>query len=59
VFAWPGIGRLAFDALAQRDYNLLLSIFFVSSMIVMTINLLADALYAFADPRIESGLAQS
>jgi peptide/nickel transport system permease protein len=57
VFAWPGIGRLAFDALAQRDYNLLLSIFFVSSVIVMAFNLLADALYAFADPRIDSGLA--
>ncbi len=53
VFAWPGIGRLAFDALFQRDYNLLLAIFFVSSVIVVLINMLADVLYNLADPRIE------
>jgi len=53
VFAWPGIGRLAFDALFQRDYNLLLAIFFVSAMIVVFINLIADVLYTIADPRIE------
>jgi peptide/nickel transport system permease protein len=57
VFAWPGIGRLAFDALLQRDYNLLLSVFFVSSVVVMAFNLIADALYALADPRIDTGLA--
>jgi peptide/nickel transport system permease protein len=57
VFAWPGIGRLAFDALLQRDYNLLLSIFFASSVIVMVFNLLADGLYAFVDPRIDAGQA--
>lgn len=53
VFAWPGIGRLAFDALFQRDYNLLLAIFFVSAVIVVFINLIADLLYSIADPRIE------
>ncbi len=53
VFAWPGIGRLAFDALIQREYNLLLAIFFVSSVIVVFINLVADMLYSVADPRIE------
>jgi peptide/nickel transport system permease protein len=57
VFAWPGIGRLAFDALLQRDYNLLLSVFFVSSVVVMAFNLIADALYALVDPRIDAGLA--
>ncbi|MDQ8731583.1 ABC transporter permease [Bradyrhizobium sp. LHD-71] len=55
VFAWPGIGRLAFDALLQRDYNLLLSVFFVSSVVVMAFNFLADALYVLVDPRIEAG----
>lgn len=54
VFAWPGIGRLAFDALFQRDYNLLLAIFFVSSVIVILINMLADVLYKITDPRIEA-----
>ena len=53
VFAWPGIGRLAFDALFQRDYNLLLAIFFVCSVMVIVFNLVADLLYRIADPRIE------
>lgn len=53
VFAWPGIGRLAFDALFQRDYNLLLAVFFVSSVMVVVFNLVADLLYSIADPRIE------
>lgn len=53
VFAWPGIGRLAFDALLQRDYNLLLAIFIVASAFVVFFNLVADLVYSFADPRIE------
>ena len=53
VFAWPGIGRLMFDALLQRDYNLLLGIFFVSSAMVILFNLITDVLYTFVDPRIE------
>ncbi|WP_366554776.1 ABC transporter permease [Aquibaculum sediminis] len=53
VFAWPGIGRLMFDALLQRDYNLLLGIFFVSSAMVVLFNLITDLVYTFVDPRIE------
>lgn len=53
VFAWPGIGRLMFDALLQRDYNLLLGIFFVSSAMVILFNLVTDVVYTFVDPRIE------
>jgi len=53
VFAWPGIGRLMFDALLQRDYNLLLGIFFVSSAMVVLFNLVTDLIYTFVDPRIE------
>ena len=52
VFAWPGIGRLAFDALLQRDYPVLLGIFFVSSVLVVIVNLLTDLLYTVIDPRI-------
>jgi peptide/nickel transport system permease protein len=52
VFAWPGVGRLALDALLQRDYNLLFAVFFVCSVMVMVFNLVADALYTAADPRI-------
>lgn len=52
VFAWPGIGRLMFEALAQRDYNLLLGVFFVSAAMVLVFNLITDVLYRFVDPRI-------
>ncbi|MGO1117371.1 ABC transporter permease [Rhodovibrionaceae bacterium A322] len=53
VFAWPGIGRLMFDALLQRDYNLLLGVFFVSSAMVILFNLVTDLIYTLVDPRIE------
>jgi peptide/nickel transport system permease protein len=52
VFAWPGIGRLMFDALAQRDYQVLLGVFFVSSAMVVGFNLVTDLVYRWADPRI-------
>jgi peptide/nickel transport system permease protein len=55
VFAWPGIGRLMFEALAQRDYQVLLGVFFVSSAMVVLFNLVTDIVYALADPRIEVG----
>jgi peptide/nickel transport system permease protein len=54
VFAWPGIGRLMFEALAQRDYNLLLGIFFVSAAMVLLFNLITDVAYRFVDPRIRA-----
>jgi peptide/nickel transport system permease protein len=53
VFAWPGLGRLAFEAVAARDQNLLLSILLVSSVLVVLVNLLVDLLYLRLDPRIE------
>ena len=53
VFAWPGIGRLAFDALAQRDYNVLLGVFLVSAVMVIAFNLVTDLVYRIVDPRIE------
>jgi peptide/nickel transport system permease protein len=53
VFAWPGIGRLAFDAVLQRDYQVLLGIFFVTSVMVIAFNILTDLVYSLVDPRIE------
>ena len=53
VFAWPGIGRLAFDALLARDYNLLLGVFVCTSTMVVAFNIVTDLLYAAIDPRIE------
>ncbi|MDX3985903.1 MULTISPECIES: ABC transporter permease [Achromobacter] len=58
VFAWPGIGRLMFDALLQRDYQLLLGIFLVTSIMVVVFNLLTDVLYRLIDPRIAAGAQQ-
>jgi peptide/nickel transport system permease protein len=53
VFAWPGLGLLAYDSLFSRDLNLLLGIFFVSACLVVAVNLAVDMLYAVLDPRIE------
>lgn len=55
VFAWPGLGMLAFEALFSRDLNLLLGIFLLSALLVVAINLVVDVLYSFLDPRIEVG----
>lgn len=52
VFGWPGLGRLIFDALLQRDLNLLLGILFISSLVVVVANLLVDLAYGLLDPRI-------
>ncbi len=53
VFSWPGMGRLAFDAVMQRDLNLLLGILFCTSLLVIAANLVTDLVYALLDPRIE------
>jgi len=48
------MGRLLFDALVQRDYSVLLGVFFVSSAMVVVFNIITDLLYRIADPRIEA-----
>lgn len=53
VFAWPGLGMLAYEALFSRDLNLLLGIFLLSALLVVAINLIVDIIYSFLDPRIE------
>ena len=55
VFGWPGLGRLAFEAIFQRDFNLLLGILLLSSCLVIVVNLLVDIAYSRLDPRIEVG----
>jgi len=55
VFSWPGIGRLMFDALMQRDYQLLLGIFLVTSGLVVAFNFVTDLVYRWLDPRIGAG----
>ena len=53
VFAWPGLGMLAFESLFARDLNLLLGIFLLSSALVIVVNLIVDIIYSLLDPRIE------
>ncbi len=53
VFNWPGLGRLGYDAIMQRDFGLLLGILLLSSILVIVMNLLIDLLQAWLDPRIE------
>ncbi|MDU7520752.1 MAG: ABC transporter permease [Roseomonas mucosa] len=52
VFALPGLGRLAYDAVVQRDLNMLLGIVFTSALLVIVVNFCVDLLYAKLDPRI-------
>jgi peptide/nickel transport system permease protein len=52
VFAWPGLGQLALDAVMSRDLNLLLGILFVSSIFVLLVNVLTDFTYRLIDPRV-------
>lgn len=53
VFNWPGLGRLGFDAILQREFGLLLGIVLLSSFMVIVVNLLVDLFQAWLDPRIE------
>jgi peptide/nickel transport system permease protein len=53
VFSWPGLGRLALESVQARDYNTLLGILLISSMVVIVANVLVDALHARLDPRIQ------
>jgi peptide/nickel transport system permease protein len=52
VFAWPGIGRLAFEALLARDYGVLLGVFLCASVMVLLFNLATDLIYLIVDPRM-------
>jgi peptide/nickel transport system permease protein len=52
IFAWPGMGRVIVDAIFQRDYPLVMATSFLFAVMTVLGNLLADVLYAVADPRI-------
>lgn len=52
LFAWPGMGRLYYQAALQRDYPILLAVLIIGAAFIILSNLLADLLYAYLDPRI-------
>lgn len=55
IFQWPGMGMLVIRAVSARDYPLILGTILVTATMVLVCNLLADLLYAAADPRIRFG----
>ncbi len=52
VFAWPGIGSLFTEALARRDYTVLMALLMLTSSAVVALNVVADLTYAWLDPRV-------
>jgi peptide/nickel transport system permease protein len=52
VFSWPGVGRLVFDAVNQRDVPLVMTAVVLLSFLFVGANLIADLMYGFLDPRI-------
>ncbi len=55
VFAWPGIGRLAYQAVLARDYPVVMTINTITATLVLIGNFVADILYGIVDPRIRYG----
>lgn len=55
VFAWPGIGRLTYEAVIFRDFPLLQGVIILAAVMIVFINLAVDILYAYVDPRIRFG----
>ena len=52
VFAWPGVGRLTYEAVIYRDFPLLQAVIILKAVLILSINLVVDILYAYVDPRI-------
>ncbi len=52
VFAWPGVGRLTYEAVIFRDFPLLQAVVILHAVMILMVNLMVDILYAYVDPRI-------
>jgi peptide/nickel transport system permease protein len=55
IFAWPGMGRLGVEAIFLRDYQMIMGVTMIAAVLVVIGNMIADILYAIADPRIHYG----
>jgi len=53
VFSWPGIGKFTVDCILKSDFPIVQGIVLLVAVIFVTINLIADLIYAFLDPRIK------
>jgi len=52
IFAWPGVGQLAVNAIVNRDYPVLQGVILTIALLVTLVNLAVDALYVVLDPRL-------
>lgn len=52
IFAWPGLGRLAYEAILSRDFPVIMTLNFIAAVLTLSGTLLSDILYAVVDPRI-------
>ena len=52
IFSWPGMGRMAYEAILARDYPIILTVNFVSAVLVLIGTFVSDLLYLMVDPRI-------
>jgi len=52
IFSWPGMGRMAYEAILARDYPIILSVNFISAVLVLIGTFISDLLYMVVDPRI-------
>jgi peptide/nickel transport system permease protein len=55
IFAWPGLGLLAYDAIGRRDYPVILGVTMLAGAAVMIVNVLVDVVYVMVDPRVRLG----
>ena len=55
IFAWPGMGQLAIQAIANRDFAVVQAFVLAMAVIIVVVNLLVDATYAMLDPRLRKG----
>ena len=53
IFAWPGMGRLGYEAIMARDYPIILSINFIAAILVLVGTFISDISYMIVDPRIK------
>ncbi|MEJ2156165.1 MAG: ABC transporter permease [Desulfobacteraceae bacterium] len=53
IFAWPGMGRMAYEAILARDYPVILTVNFITAVLVLAGTLISDLLYMVVDPRIK------
>jgi peptide/nickel transport system permease protein len=55
IFAWPGLGRYAFQSAVQNDFPAIMGVTFVIALMYILVNLAVDLLYGVLDPRIRYG----